>query len=87
MKLWLKDSERKPDPAPVQTDDRRAVVVGLALWIVATVVVLVAWPDAAPTAIATCATGIVLGVVGLVYTHRRRRKHGAGGVSTSSTNK
>jgi hypothetical protein len=84
MRLWLKDAERRPDPAPVKTDDRKAVLVGLALWIVASVVVLVGWPDAAPTAIVTCATGIVLGLVGLVYTHRRRDKHDAGGVPADS---
>ena len=85
MKLWLRDSERRPDPAPVQTDDRKAVLAGLALWIVASVAVLVGWPDAGPSAVATCATGIVLGLVGLVYTLRRRTKHDAGGVSTGST--
>ena len=29
MRLWLKDSERRPDPAPVETDDRKAMLVGL----------------------------------------------------------
>ena len=71
MKLWLKDSERKPDPAPVKTDDRKAVLTGLAVWIVALVVVLVAQPQ--PETIYTCAVGIVLGLVGLIYTNARRR--------------
>ena len=41
MKLFLKDSERRPDPEPLQTDDRKAVLVGLAAWLVAFVVLLV----------------------------------------------
>ena len=71
MKLWLKDSEREPDPAPVKTDDRKAVLAGLAVWIVALVVALVA--QAQPETIYTCAVGIVLGLVGLIYTNARRR--------------
>ena len=35
MRLWLKDSERRPDPEPVKTDDRKAMLVGIALWLVA----------------------------------------------------
>ena len=35
MRLWLKDSERRPDPQPVQRDDRKAILVGLVLWLVA----------------------------------------------------
>ena len=71
MKLWLKDSERKPDPVPVKTDDRKAVLTGLALWIVALVALLVAQPE--PELLWTCATGVVLGLIGLIYTHARRR--------------
>jgi hypothetical protein len=71
MRLWLKDSERRPDPAPVATDDRTAVLAGLALWLVGTVVVLIVVPE--PWLIATCAVGIVLGLIGLLYTRRRRR--------------
>jgi len=71
MKLWLKDSERKPDPAPVKTDDRKAVLTGLALWVVGLVVLLVVQPQ--PETLYTCATGIVLGLIGLIYTNARRR--------------
>ena len=70
MKLWLKDSERKPDPVPVKTDDRKAVLAGLALWIVGLVVLLIVQP--APELVWTCVTGAVLGLVGLIYTHARR---------------
>jgi hypothetical protein len=70
MKLWLKDSERRPDPVPVKTDDRKAVLTGIALWIFGLVVLLIVSPQ--PTLIHTCATGIVLGLIGLIYTHARR---------------
>lgn len=35
MRLFIKDSERRPDPAPVKTDDRKVVLVGLVLWVIA----------------------------------------------------
>ena len=70
MKLWLRDSERRPDPAPVQTDDRKAVLAGLALWIVGLVVLLIVQPR--PELVWTCLTGVALGLVGLIYTHARR---------------
>jgi fatty acid desaturase len=36
-RLWLKDSERRPDPEPVRADARRALVVGSVVWLVALV--------------------------------------------------
>lgn len=77
MRLWLKDSERRPDPTPVATDDRKAVLVGIALWLVALVaafvVPAVSEVDAAGTWFTTCLVGLTLGAVGLIYTHRRHR--------------
>jgi FtsH-binding integral membrane protein len=77
MRLWLKDTERLPDPAPVKTDDRKAVLVGIALWLVALIVLLI---FVGPLSAAgntwwvwTCAVGLALGIVGLVYTHARRK--------------
>ena len=34
MRLFIKDSERRPDPAPLKTDDRKVVLVGLVQQIV-----------------------------------------------------
>jgi Protein of unknown function (DUF2530) len=76
VRLWLKDNERLPDPAPVQTDDRKAMLAGIVLWLVAIVVLLVfVGPLIAAGNIWwlwTCAAGIALGLVGLLYTHARR---------------
>ena len=76
MRLWLKDSERKPDPAPVKTDDRLAIVVGLAAWVIALVVVLVIAQPFSGNAILgwTCVVGIALGIAGFFYTTARHRK-------------
>ncbi|MEO6117332.1 MAG: DUF2530 domain-containing protein [Pseudolysinimonas sp.] len=76
MRLWLKDSERRPDPAPVKTDDRKAVLVGLVLWLVALGGLLV---FLAPLLardrgwwLWTVLIGLGIGLILLVYTHRRR---------------
>ena len=75
MRLWLKDSERRPDPDPIHTDDRLAIIVGIALWVVALAVFLFFAPLLAAGYhwwLWTCIVGLVLGLVGLVYTHLRR---------------
>jgi hypothetical protein len=40
MRVFLRDSERRPDPVPVKTDDRRPILIGLAVWVIATIVVV-----------------------------------------------
>ena len=77
MRLWLRDKERRPDPVPVVTDDRKAIATGLVLWLIALVLVLV---FAVPLAAAgdrwwlwTVLIGIGLGIVGLVYVSIKRR--------------
>ncbi len=37
MRFYIKDSERKQDPAPVKTNATLAVKVGLVLWVLALV--------------------------------------------------
>ncbi len=78
MRLWLKDSERRPDPPVVHTDDRKPMVVGIIAWVVA-LVVLVVFQQAVLDRgwgwwFATCAIGIMFGLIGLVYIHRRGRQ-------------
>lgn len=73
MRLWLRDDERRPDPVPAKTDDRRAVLVGLVLWAVALVVVL-AVGGAGTTAMWTVVVGLALGVLGMGYLAVTRRR-------------
>jgi len=78
MRLWLRDGERRPDPVPVKTDDRRAVVVGLALWLFALVVVVIVGIPLGVTDrgtwVGTIVVGLVLGVLGLGYLTVARRR-------------
>ncbi|MCU1584301.1 MAG: hypothetical protein JWM49_857 [Microbacteriaceae bacterium] len=75
MRLWLRDSERRPDPTPATTDDRKAILVGLVLWVVGLVSLLVflgpLLSSGNPWVLWTCAVGLVLGLIGLYYTNRR----------------
>ncbi|MDR6906880.1 NAD/NADP transhydrogenase beta subunit [Agromyces sp. 3263] len=78
MRLWLNDSERRPDPAPARADARKAVLAGTVSWLVALVVTLVfrAQLEAADLGwlVWACVTGVVLGLVGLVVVQVIRRR-------------
>ena len=75
MRIWLKDSERRPDPEPVKTDDRKAVLVGLVLWIFALGGLLLFLNPLVLSGnvwwLWTCVVGLALGLIGLIYTQRR----------------
>ena len=84
MRLWLKDSERRPDPLPARTDARKALFVGTLLWLVALGAALtVNWtaPPASGAASAPGAgwwlwctlIGVGLGLGGLAWVRLRRR--------------
>jgi len=77
MRLWLKDSERRPDPKPVRTDAHVAIFVGLGLWVVALIGLLVI-PEMldleyASWRLATCVIGVGLGLLGLIYVRFRKK--------------
>jgi hypothetical protein len=76
VRLWLKDSERRPDPEPVRTDDRKPMLIGIGLWLLALIALLFGAErliGADSTGwLWTCVCGIALGLLGLIYTHARR---------------
>lgn len=78
MRLWLNESERRPDPAPARADARKAVLVGTLAWLVALVVSLVfrAQLDAVGLGwlVWAAVTGLVIGVIGLVVVQAVRRR-------------
>ncbi|TFB67389.1 DUF2530 domain-containing protein [Cryobacterium gelidum] len=84
MRLWLKDSERRPDPLPARTDARKALFVGTLLWLVALGAALIAHWTAPPASGAASAPGagwglwctligVGLGLGGLTWVQLRRR--------------
>lgn len=77
MRFWLSNEERRPDPVPVVTDDRAAVLAGLVLWVIALAALLVFVGPLVEAGrvwwLWTCLVGIGLGLVTLVYVHRRTR--------------
>ena len=84
MRLWLKDSERRPDPLPARTDARKALFVGTLLWLVALGAALITqWtaPEGSGAASAPGAgwwlwctvIGVGLGLGGLAWVQFRRR--------------
>ena len=77
MRLFIKDSERRADPAPVKTDDRKVILVGLVLWILALAGMLVFLPALQASELVwllwTVVVGLGLGLVLLVYTTVRRQ--------------
>ncbi|TYL54455.1 DUF2530 domain-containing protein [Agromyces mariniharenae] len=78
MRLWLSESERRPDPAPARADARKAVLVGTVAWLVALVASLVfrAQLEAAGLGwlLWAAVTGLALGVIGLVVVQLIRRR-------------
>lgn len=72
VRFYVKDSERKPDPAPVKVNAGLAIGVGTALWVIALLAFLVSAKQSEKAGlIATCLVGIVLGGIG--FWHSRRR--------------
>ena len=77
MRLYVRSRDRRPDPAPLATNDRATVLIGIAIWVVAWVVALLLHDRLAASGngwwIWTPPAGIVLGVLGLAYVRRRER--------------
>lgn len=77
MRLWIRERERRPNPPQARVDERKAVAVGLVLWIIAAVVALILYETlraSGTTWFLWCALcGIGLGAVGLIYLQVKRR--------------
>jgi len=78
MRLWLPESERRPDPAPARADARKAVLVGTALWILALVACLFARDPLARAGLDwlvwACAVGATIGLIALLVVQAIRRR-------------
>lgn len=77
MRLWLKDSERRPDPLPARTDARQAFLAGTVLWVLGLGAALI-WRDQITTAglgwwVWCAVIGVGLGLFGLLWVQVRRR--------------
>jgi len=75
MRLWVRDDERRPDPAPLRTDDRLAFTIGLIGWIIAGVItvgmLVLTDREANVGALVTIGVGLLLGMAGWVVSSRR----------------
>lgn len=64
-------TERRRDPPPLRTDDRKTVAVGTALWVGLLIGLTIFRDDVREAGLtwwfAMCACGIALGLFGLVY--------------------
>jgi len=78
VRLWLRDSERRPDPAPARADSRKALLAGTAAWLVALVVALAFREPLGAAGLGwlvwAAVTGAVMGLVGLVVVQVSRRR-------------
>jgi hypothetical protein len=81
VRLYLRSADRRPDPPPLETNDRAVVRFGIAAWTVLLVVALVLYPQLEEQGrgwwVWTPVVAIMLGCYGLWYLHRR-----AGGLSS-----
>ena len=69
---------RRPDPEPLETDDRWVVVAGSVIWVVAFVVLLVFFRDDLRRHhtqwwLWSCWVGVALGLYGFRFVSRRQR--------------
>jgi hypothetical protein len=78
MPLYQRSAGRRPDPAPLRTNDRATVLAGIGLWVVALVVTLVFHgrlaADGQDWWTWTALAGIGLGLAGLNYLRRTGRR-------------
>ncbi len=78
MRVYLRSNARRPDPAPLVTDDRRALLVGTLVWGVLLVAAVATrshlQADGHGWWVWTPVAGIIMGLLGLRYVTRRRAR-------------
>jgi len=74
MRLYLRSTDRLPDPAPESTDLRRVILSGIAVWAVLGIVALLARDRLEDSGNGWCLwtppIGIALGLLGLRWAGR-----------------
>ncbi len=82
MRLYVRSKDRRPDPEPLQTDDRRTVLVGITLWAVLLLATIIGYEPLVDSGrgwwVWTPVAGIVLGLLGLRYLRKRDERTGRG---------
>jgi Protein of unknown function (DUF2530) len=77
VRIYQRSADRRPDPAPLATNDRATILAGIGLWVVAFALTLVFHQQLAGAGRAwwtwTALAGIAGGLLGLIYVSRRRR--------------
>ena len=78
MRILLHADERRPDPEPLRTDDRKAVLVGISMWTVLACLALIRRDALVADGLGwwlwCCVSGIVLGLAGLAFLHVREAR-------------
>lgn len=76
MRLWVKEAERRPEPEPMRTDDRRAILAGMTAWVAGLGGLLLLRPAVLAARdgwwLETVLIGLGIGVVLLVASHLKR---------------
>jgi Protein of unknown function (DUF2530) len=74
LEVFLRPDRRRPDPPPVEVDMRKVFLVGTVLWVVALAAAALLWVTGVITStpVWSCAAGVVIGVVGLVWARLHR---------------
>jgi hypothetical protein len=78
VRLYLRSQERRPDPLPLETNDRATILAGIAVWAVLGVAFVLLHGVLADHGhgwwIWTPPAAIVLGLLGLLYLRGRSRR-------------
>ena len=78
MRLYLRSADRRPDPPPLQTNDRAVVWFGIAVWGILLLAALVLRPQLEEQGrgwwVWTPVAAIVLGFYGLHYLRRHDQR-------------